>query len=83
MGIQIRRHSILQKLAMYGVTVTFGGEEFDLIRSFIQSAMFRHMYNTTHCRIVDAVFVIEIECKCTTEDDLRTVRDARRRRIPP
>jgi hypothetical protein len=83
MGEQIRRHSILQKLARFGVTVTFGGEEFDLVRSYPISCVLLHIYYTTHCGIVDAVLVIEIECKCPTKDNLRAIRDTGRRRIPP
>ena len=37
----------------------------------------------THSGVVDAVFVIEIECKSATEDELRSVRETSRRRIPP
>jgi hypothetical protein len=38
--------------------------------------------HATHRGVVNAVVVIEIECKCATKDELRSVRKTSRRRIP-
>jgi len=89
MGKQIRRQSILQKLATFGFSATFGREEFELIRIYITVSCvpgkdLLHIYkkHAAHRGVVNAVVVIEIECKCATKDELRSVRKTSRRRIP-